>query len=120
MHTGCITLITGVLITCLGAVLTHTNLINRTKAVQLNISPIMLHSASSVSIPSSVIYFQNMRPIIRLSPLGSPMIRKNTKLFSVLIDSECIEDIQMFLLNMSFISQVKWTIFIFHEWRSHE
>ena len=25
------------------------------------------------------------------------------------------EDIQMFLLNMSFISQVKWTIFIFHE-----
>ena len=27
-----------------------------------------------------------------------------------------IEDIQMFLLNMSFISQVKWTIFIFHEW----
>ena len=31
-----------------------------------------------------------------------------------------IEDIQMFLLNMSFISRVKWTIFIFHEWRSHE
>ena len=26
----------------------------------------------------------------------------------------------MFLLNMSFISQVKWTIFIFHEWQSHE
>ena len=26
----------------------------------------------------------------------------------------------MFLLNMSFISRVKWTIFIFHEWRSHE
>ena len=25
----------------------------------------------------------------------------------------------MFLLNMSFISRVKWTIFIFHEWRSH-
>ena len=24
------------------------------------------------------------------------------------------------LLNMSFISQVKWTIFIFHEWRSQE
>ena len=33
---------------------------------------------------------------------------------------EDIEDIQMFLLNMSFISRVKWTIFIFHEWRSHE
>ena len=31
-----------------------------------------------------------------------------------------IEDIQMFLLIMSFISLVKWTIFIFHEWRSHE
>ena len=29
-----------------------------------------------------------------------------------------IKDIQMFLLNMSFISRVKWTIFIFHEWRS--
>ena len=24
----------------------------------------------------------------------------------------------MFLLNMSFISQVKWTMFIFHEWQS--
>ena len=33
---------------------------------------------------------------------------------------EAIEDIQMFLLNMSFISRVKWTIFIFHEWQSHE
>ena len=32
--------------------------------------------------------------------------------------TEYIEDILMFLLNMSFISQVKWTIFIFHEWRS--
>ena len=26
----------------------------------------------------------------------------------------------MFLLNMSFISRVKWTIFIFHEWRCHK
>ena len=26
----------------------------------------------------------------------------------------------MFLLNMSFISRVKLTIFIFHEWQSHE
>ena len=34
--------------------------------------------------------------------------------------SKYIEDIQMFLLNMSFISRVKWTVFIFHEWRSHE
>ena len=24
----------------------------------------------------------------------------------------------MFLLNMSYISRVKWTIFIFHEWRN--
>ena len=31
-----------------------------------------------------------------------------------------LEDIQMFLLNMSFISRVKWTIFIFHEWLSHK
>ena len=26
----------------------------------------------------------------------------------------------MFLLNMSFISRVRWTIFIFYEWRSHK
>ena len=32
--------------------------------------------------------------------------------------TEYIEDILMFLLNMSFISQAKWTIFIFHEWGS--
>ena len=25
----------------------------------------------------------------------------------------------MFLLKMPFISRVKWTIFIFHEWRSN-
>ena len=31
-----------------------------------------------------------------------------------------IEDTQIVLLNMSFISRVKWKIFIFHEWRSHE
>ena len=31
-----------------------------------------------------------------------------------------IEDILLFLLNMSLISRVKWTIFIFHEWQSHE
>ena len=31
-----------------------------------------------------------------------------------------IEDIQMFLLNMSFILRVKWTIFIFYEWRSYD
>ena len=26
----------------------------------------------------------------------------------------------MFSLNMSFVSRVNWTIFIFHEWRSQE
>ena len=31
-------------------------------------------------------------------------------------NKQYIEDIQMFLLNMSFISRVKWAIFIFHEW----
>ena len=40
--------------------------------------------------------------------------------YSFRVFPEYIEDIQMFLLNMSFISRVKWTIFIFHEWRSHE
>ena len=38
----------------------------------------------------------------------------------IINEHQYIEDIQMFLLNMCFISRVKWTIFIFHEWRSHE
>ena len=36
----------------------------RTKLAKLNISPIRLHSASSVRIPNSVNNFQNMLPTI--------------------------------------------------------
>ena len=50
----------------------------RTKITKLHLSPICLHSASSVRIPSSVNNFRDMLPTIRLSPLGSPIIRKNT------------------------------------------
>ena len=50
-------LITGVLIACLGMVLTHTTLMIRTKITKLHLSPISLHSASSVRIPSSVTVF---------------------------------------------------------------
>ena len=39
--------------------------------------------------------------------------------YLVIYDVKYIEDIQMFLLNMSIISLVKWTLFIFYEWRSH-
>ena len=46
------------------------------------ISPISLHSASSVRIPSSVYNFRDMLPTIRLSPLGSTIIRKYTKPFN--------------------------------------
>ena len=49
---------------------------------KLHISPIRLHSASSVRIPSSVNNFRDMLPTFRLSPLGSPIIRKYTKRFS--------------------------------------
>ena len=73
-------LITGVLIACLGMVLTHTTLMIRTKLAKLHLSPIRLHSASSVRIPSSVNNFRNMLPNIRLSPLGSPIIRKYTSI----------------------------------------
>ena len=37
----------------------------RTKVANINISPIRLHSASSVRIPTSVYNFRNMLPIIR-------------------------------------------------------
>ena len=63
-------LITRVLIACLGIVLTHTTFMIRTKLAKLYISPIRLHSASSVRIRSSVNNFQNMLPTVRLSPLG--------------------------------------------------
>ena len=51
----------------------------RTKLAKLNISPIRVHSASSVRNPSSVNNLQNMLPTINLSPLGSHIIRKSTK-----------------------------------------
>ena len=54
----------------------------RTKITKLHLSPISLHSASSVRIPSSVNNFRDMLPTIRLSPLGSPIIRKYTKPFN--------------------------------------
>ena len=38
----------------------HTSFMIRTKVAKLNISPIRLHSASSVPIPSSVNNFRNM------------------------------------------------------------
>ena len=54
----------------------------RMKITKLHLSPISLHSASSVRIPSSVNNLRDMLRIIRLSPLGSPMIRKYTKPFN--------------------------------------
>ena len=75
-------LIIGVLIACLEMVLTHTTLMIRTKITKLHLSPISLHMVSSVRIPSSVNNFRDMLPTIRLSPLGSPIIRKYTKPFN--------------------------------------
>ena len=46
------------------------------------VSFICLHSASSVRIPSSVNNSRHMLPTIRLSPLGSLIIRKYTKPFN--------------------------------------
>ena len=69
-------------IACLGMVLTHTTSMIRTKLTKLHISPISLHSASSVHIPNSVNNFRDMLPTIRLSPLRSPIIRKYTKPFN--------------------------------------
>ena len=75
---------------CLGVVITHITFMIRTKLAKLNIAPIRLHSASSVHIPSSVNNFQNMLPIIVLSPLWSPIIRKYTEPFMHSKDAECI------------------------------
>ena len=55
---------------------------DHTHLLFLHISPISYHSASSVRIPSSVNNFRDMLPTIRLSPLGSPIIRKITKPFN--------------------------------------
>ena len=54
----------------------------RTKLAKLHISPISLHSASSVRIRGSVNNFRDMLPTIRLSPLGSSIIRQYTKPFN--------------------------------------
>ena len=62
----------------------------RTKLTKLHISPISLHSASSVRIPSSVNNFRDMLPTIKLSLLGSPVFRKNTKSFNAFKDAECM------------------------------
>ena len=56
----------------------------RTKLTQLHLSPISLHLTSSGRISSSVNNFRDMLPTIRLSPLGSPIIRKYTKPFNAL------------------------------------
>ena len=69
-------------IACLGMVLTHPTFMIRTKLTKLHISPISLHLASSVRIPSFVINFRDMLPTIRLSLLGSPIIRKYSKPFN--------------------------------------
>ena len=60
----------------------YTTLMIRTKLTKLHLSPISLYSASSVRIPSSVNNFWDMLSTIRLSPLGSSIFRKYTKLFN--------------------------------------
>ena len=59
----------------------------KAKLTKLHISPISLHSATSVRIPSSVHNFQDMLPTIRLSTVGTPIIRKYTKQFNALKDT---------------------------------
>ena len=81
-ETGSIILITDVLIACYGMVLTHTTFMIRTKLAKLNISHIRLHSESSVRIPGSFNNFQNMLPTIKLSLLGSHIIKKYTEPFN--------------------------------------
>ena len=69
-------------IACLGMVLTHTSSMIRRKLTKLHLSPISLHSASSVHILTLVNNFRVILHTIRLSPLGSPIIRKDTKPFN--------------------------------------
>ena len=47
--------------------------------ITIKIAKLQLHLASSVHIPCSVNNFQNVLLSIRLSPLGSPILRKYTK-----------------------------------------
>ena len=70
------------LIACLGMVFTHTTFNDKNENNKITFISISLHSASSVRIPSSVNNFRDMLPTIRLSPLGSPIIRKYTKQFN--------------------------------------
>ena len=70
------------LIACLGMVLTHTAFNDKNENNKITFISISLHFASSVRIPSSVNNFRDMLPTIRLSPLGSPIIRKYTKPFN--------------------------------------
>ena len=67
------------------------------KIIKLHLSPISLHSASSVRIPSSYNTFWDMLPTIRLSPLGSPIIRI---ILNHLMHSKDVECILMFLSAM--------------------
>ena len=70
----------------------------RMKITKLHLSPISLHSASSVRISSSVNNFRDMLPTIRLSPLGSPIIRGS--ILNHLMHSKDAECILMFLSAM--------------------
>ena len=63
-------LITSMLIACLGMVLTYTTFMIRTNLAKLYNSPIGLHSAPSVHIPSSVNNYRDMLPIISYLLLG--------------------------------------------------
>ena len=67
-----------------------------------------------------VVHRQTVQIQIRCNRMQGLMKFSTVCLQNVQLKFEYIEDIQMFLLNMSFISRVKWTIFMFHEWRSHE
>ena len=86
------------LIACLGMVLTHTTFMIRTKLAKLHISPIRLHSASSVLIPSSV----NKNFETCFPPLGY-LLLDHLLLGSIpnhLMHSKDVECILMFLSAM--------------------
>ena len=85
-HYWLVILITGVLIACLGMILTHTTLMIRTKITKLHLSPIRLHLASSVRIPSSV---NNFREIHFL-------LQENLKI-SCMVVSKCMRCADLFV-----------------------
>ena len=49
------------------------NFNDKNELTKLHLSPISLHSASSIHIPTSDNNFRDMLPTIRYSPLGSPV-----------------------------------------------